>query len=393
VAVWGSTIGAVALALLGVLEALAGGTGGPFGPAEYLLVVLSTTTVGAILVTRLPHHLVGRLLLAGGLSLAISTGAGALADFGLNVHPGSVPGAIWFAVIANAAGGPFIGLLGGFVPLFFPTGRLPSPRWRAMLPIAVIPTVGPALVAAFGPFTQGTFPAGDQNPLALGGLGGQLIAVLDAATEPLGSLALLLVIASLVVRFRRAAGIEREQLKWFAVVGIASVLAFVVAISTGTVPSGPLAIVATVAWSCALLGTALLPVAIGIAVLRYRLYEIDRLISRTIAYGVLTAIIGGLFVGFILVFQAVLAPLTRSNELAVVGSTLLVFTFFQPIRRRVQRIVDRRFNRAHYDAERTVAAFAGGLRDEVELERVRAKILTNVIEVVEPSTASIWLRE
>ena len=140
-------------------------------------------------------------------------------------------------------------------------------------------------------------------------------------------------------------------------------------------------------------GFALLPVAIGIAVLRYRLFEIDRLISRTISYGVLTAIVAGLFVGFILVFQAVLAPLTQSNELAVAASTLLAATLFQPLRRRVQRLVDRRFNRTRYNAEQTVAVFASRLRDEVDLEALRAAIISTVSAAVEPSSVSIWLRD
>jgi hypothetical protein len=148
-----------------------------------------------------------------------------------------------------------------------------------------------------------------------------------------------------------------------------------------------------IAWVVAIGGLALLPVAIGIAILRYRLYEIVRLISRTISYGVLTAIVAGLFVGFILVFQAVLAPVTGSNELAVAGSTLLAAALFQPIRRRVQRLVDRRFNRTRYDAEQTVAAFAERLRDEVDLEQLRAEILATVAATVEPSSVSLWLRD
>jgi hypothetical protein len=140
-------------------------------------------------------------------------------------------------------------------------------------------------------------------------------------------------------------------------------------------------------------GFALLPVAVGIAILSYKLYEIDRLISRTISYGVLTAIVGGLFVGLILAFQAVLAPVTGSNELAVAASTLLAATPFQPLRRRVQRLVDQRFNRTRYDAEQTVAAFAGRLRDEVDLEQLRSEILSTVSAAVEPSSVSLWRRE
>jgi predicted membrane-bound spermidine synthase len=206
-----------------------------------------------------------------------------------------------------------------------------------------------------------------------------------------------LAIASLIVRYRRAAQIERQQLKWFAAVAILTGLggaANIVTSSSGSAaPTGTLATVNAVSGFMIYVGLALLPVAIGIAILRYRLYEIDRLISRSISYGVLTAIVGGLFVGFILVFQAVLAPVTRSNELAVAGSTLLAAALFQPLRRRVQRIVDRRFNRSRYDAERTVAAFAERLRDEVDLEQLVAEILATVRQTVEPSSVSLWLRE
>jgi hypothetical protein len=136
-----------------------------------------------------------------------------------------------------------------------------------------------------------------------------------------------------------------------------------------------------------------MPVAIGLAVLCYRLYEIDRVISRTISWASVTLILGSLFVAVILVAQALLAPVTQSNELAVAGSTLLVFALFQPIRRRVQRLVDRRFNRSRYDAERTVAEFAARLRDEVDLEHLRTEILATVAATVEPSSVSLWLRE
>jgi hypothetical protein len=389
VAVWAAWIAGLALALL----AVAGNPPtDPGGTAELLLLLLSTLTVGAVLVTRLPHHIVGWLLLTGGLSLAISGGAGGLAYYGLVVHPGSVPGAVWFDVLGQAAGGAWIGLLAGFVPLYFPTGRLPSPRWRVVALLAIVPTVAPGIVNALSPFSAGSAPAGVANPLALGGLGAQLVALVSTAITVLGIPALLLVMASLVVRYRRAQGIEREQLKWFAYVGLVVVPAFVVAILTSGFTTGPLAIVTNVAWPLAIGGLALLPLAIGLAVLRYRLYEIDRLISRTIAYGLLTLLLGGLFVAVILLLQALIAPVTGSNELAVAASTLLVAALFQPLRRRVQRLVDRRFNRSRYDAERTVAALAARLRDEVDLEAVRADILATVDAALEPASSSLWLR-
>jgi hypothetical protein len=146
-------------------------------------------------------------------------------------------------------------------------------------------------------------------------------------------------------------------------------------------------------WTIAASSFALIPLAIGVAVMRYRLYEIDRVISRTISWAILTVLVAGLFVAFVLALQALLAPVTQSNELAVAGSTLLVASLFQPFRRRVQRLVDGRFNRSRYDAERTVAAFAARLRDEVDLESLRAEILATVSATVEPSSVKLWLRE
>ncbi|MGH2465172.1 MAG: hypothetical protein ACRDGI_06910, partial [Candidatus Limnocylindrales bacterium] len=158
-------------------------------------------------------------------------------------------------------------------------------------------------------------------------------------------------------------------------------------------PTGLFGIINSVSGLVIYGGLTLLPVAIGIAVLRYRLYEIDRLISRTISWALVSALIALLFVGFILAMQAALTPLTESNDLAVAGSTLLVATLFVPIRRRVQRFVDRRFNRSRYDAERTIAAFAARLRDEVDVEALRAEILATVTKAVEPTSVALWLRD
>ena len=170
-------------------------------------------------------------------------------------------------------------------------------------------------------------------------------------------------------------------------------MAFLVAILTGGFATGPLAIVATVAWIAANFGMAAVPLAVGVAVLRYRLYEIDRLISRSIGWGVLTVILGAVFVGLVLGLQTLLAPFTGSNELAVAGSTLLVFSLFQPLRSRVQGLVDRRFNRARYDARQALDAFSARLRDEVDLDTLQESLLTLVEATLEPTTVSLWLRE
>jgi hypothetical protein len=196
-------------------------------------------------------------------------------------------------------------------------------------------------------------------------------------------------VGSMVVRLRQARGVERAQLRWLVWSMAFIVVGFIIGLVGDALFVNGLD---GAVWLPAIVAFALPPLAIGIAVLRYRLYEIDRLISRTIAYGLLTLLLGSLFVAVILALQALVAPFTGSNELAVAGSTLLVAALFQPLRRRVQRVVDRRFNRSRYDAERTVAALATRLRDEVDLDAVRADLLATVDATLEPASASLWLR-
>ncbi len=383
---------AVGLAILGVAESTTAGPANATYPLATLLATLSTMTVGWLLATRLPRNVVGWLLLAGGMSVAINSGFTALADYGLNAQPGSVPGALWFAIVAQALPSMFIGLLGGYVPLYFPTGRLPSKRWWPVPVVAALPTfVGP-LATLLVPLPPGTYPAGVENPLAVGGGGGQVVAALTAVSTPVGVAALVCVVASVAVRYRRSRGVERAQVKWFSAAAGLVVAAILVAIPTGGFTDGPLAIVGVVAWLTAILGMALVPLAIGVAVLRYRLYEIDRVISRTIGWAIASAAMGAVFVGAVLVIQAVLAPVTSSNTLAVAASTLVVAGLFQPLRRRVQQVVDRRFNRSRYDAERTVAALARRLRNGVDLDQLGVEVRVTVVDVVAPASVSLWLR-
>jgi hypothetical protein len=352
------------------------------------LVALSFASTGAILVSRLPRSVIGWLLAAGGFCFAVDNGATGLADYGLIAHPGGLPGAIWFAWLSQWLWAPAIGTVLGLA-LVYPPGRLLSPRWRPVAITGVIITVLISFGAATGPWPAGMFP--EPNPLLITVGGGtlDLVSVLGAL---IAVLVAVLSISSLVIRFRRATAVERAQLKWFAAMVAVSVPAFLVGVALyGS--SGVAAIVANVADVIAFGGFALLPVAIGIAVLRYRLYEIDRLISRTVGWAVLTVILGTAFVGLVLGLQTVLAPFTGSNELAVAGSTLLVFSLFQPVRRRVQGIVDRRFNRSRYDAQAAVNAFSARLRDEVDLGTLQGSLLTLVEATLEPTTAFLWLRE
>ena len=210
--------------------------------------VVSAVTVGAVLVNRLPRHVVGWYLFSGGLLAAMSSATGALADYGLNQHPGSVPGAVGFAIISSTTGGMYLGLLGGFVPLYFPTGRLLSPRWRAVVALGFVATFLPTITNILGPLPVGSYPASVTNPPAVGGIGGQLVALMNVAFNISGLVALVLLIASLAQRYRRAQGVERAQLKWFAYVGLLVVPVLVIAILTSTVTSGPLVILTDVAW-------------------------------------------------------------------------------------------------------------------------------------------------
>jgi len=372
-AMWAGSVLFVAISLM-----TSPSSGDLVGSVAQGVAALSFATVGAILASRLPGNVIGWLLALGGLCFALISGAAGLADLGLTVHPGSVPGAIWFAWLTQWIWAPAIGAV-ILLALVYPTGWLLSARWRPVALAAVLILAFLSLGSAVIPWPDGLFPVG--NPLQIGG---GAVTMLDDLFAPAGLIVVLmalLAVASLVIRYRRAAGIERAQLKWFAAVAAICLPALLIGL--------------TLSWVFYLIafgGFALLPVAIGIAILRYRLFEIDRLISRTISWVILTVLVAALFVAFVLALQAIVAPLTGSNEIAVAGSTLLVFALFAPIRRRVQRLVDRRFNRTRYDAERTVAAFAGRLRDQVDLEHLQAEILATVSQAVEPSSVSLWLR-
>ena len=397
IAAW--TLWAVSLALVALSLATAR-SGGPEDPGSAIvegLAVVSLVTTGAFLVSRLPRHRIGWLLLLGGMVLAASGAASGLADYGLTVHPGAVPGAIWLAWVSQWTWAPEIACLFVLLPLFYPSGGVPSPRWRVVVVIGAALVLVGGVASALSPWAPDPFPV--DNPLALGGVAGSVTSFLSnvvgtGLVVSGGGLS----VASLLVRYRRSSGLERAQLKWFAAVATVTGVAALGSIATNS-PSGAPAstgILGSISAASNVLlfvGLAVLPLAIGIAVLRYRLYEIDRLISRTLGWGVLTLILGGAFVGLVLGLQAILAPFTGSNELAVAGSTLLVFSLFQPLRSRVQGLVDRRFNRARYDARQALDAFSARLRDEVDLDTLQESLLTLVDATLEPTTVSLWLRE
>jgi hypothetical protein len=387
-AVWAVWLVALGLVVVGIATTLPTTT-----DAESIVTGLSGSvaavslaTVGAILVTRLPRNRIGWLLWASGVLLGFSFAMTGPLVAGL-------PGAVWLLWLVNLTWLPPIVFVGVLLPLAYPTGHLPSPRWRSVVVIVVMAMTLTLIQAAFSPFSPGSAPPGMRNPLAVSGALASVLSLMSAAASLAAVVCFPLAAASLVVRYRRASGVERAQLRWFAAVAALIGVSFALGLSTSSATSGVLVLVSNVAWSCLFIGLALLPLAIGIAVLRYRLYEIDRLVSRSIGWGVLTVILGSVFVGLVLGLQTLLAPFTGSNELAVAASTLLVFSLFQPVRRRVQGLVDRRFNRARYDAQAAVDAFAERLRDEVDLEILQGSLLRLVEATLEPKASGLWLRE
>jgi hypothetical protein len=337
--------------------------------------------VGAVVAARRPRNPVGWFFVTGALLWGIgvlSSGIYWHLAFG-RAHPPAT--ADYLAWLGTWSFLPAFVLLLCLVPLLFPTGAPPSPRWRVVGWTAAVAGGVATVSNAFAPGSLETadFPWVD-NPFGIGGLG--LATLADVSFVPVG-LAALAGLASLVVRYRRAHGIERLQLRWVAV---AACLLVVLAVG------GDLALdslVSGAGWLGILLGLLAVAVAVAIALLRYRLYDIDVVVRRTLVYGVLTAVLAGVYVGTVLLLQLVLSP---SSDLAIAGSTLAVAALFRPARSRVQAAVDRRFFRHRYDAQRTLEAFAVQVRDKVELPALTGELAAVVHQTLKPAHVSVWLR-
>ena len=293
------------------------------------------------------------------------------------------------AVAAPAAWGTNVWFSLGIIilPLLFPDGRLPSPRWRPVLWLAFADL---ALSLSSGMLMPGPLElqqsSGIDNPL--GGAGGPA-AVLRDVEVPVGATALILAVASVVVRFRRSRGLERQQLKWFALVGVATAACLAVAVFFNALRDDGYAPIAVVGWltGLALLGIGL-PLATGFAIFRHRLYDVDVVIRRTLVYGALTATLGAVYLGLVLLIGLAVG----TSNLAIAISTLAVAALVRPVRARIQAAVDRRFYRRRYDAARTLEAFGVRLRDELDLETLAADLRGVVRDTVQPAHVSVWLR-
>jgi hypothetical protein len=368
---WGLAIGLIAAGLAVNTVQVATGE-------EGILAVLSLVfvTTGAFLAGRRPANPVGWLLLGWGMVMAFGSFTGAYVNRGLVRDPGSLPGPSWVGWAEGVIWHPAFGLL-AFLLLLFPHGRLPSPRWRpfAWFTVAVYLTL--SLAAALAPGSVELYYPEATPPVRLP-VAGQADVVFEWLL-PGQLLVLATALVSLVLRLRRASGEERQQVKWFVYTVVTVVLVFV----TTTLALGA-------GYLFPLFG--LIPVSVAVAVFKYRLYDVDRLINRTLVYGLLTAVLIGVYTGLVFLLGGLLDPATGDSALAVAASTLAVAALFQPARRRVQKLVDRRFNRGRYDAARTVERFSGRLRDQVDLDTVSAELLGVVDHTVQPASASLWLR-
>ena len=349
-----------------------------------VLAAVSAATSGAVLASRRPRHPVGWLLLAFGLVVqALTSAAEGYARYGLLARPGTLPAASYLAMLASVSFIPGLGCV-SFILLLTPTGSLPSPRWRRWAWItAAVPA---AFVVAWLLGVPQVDPESPlrtvRNPLAVAVLETPL-RVVSGVTAPLTALSLVAAGWSLVGRFRRAHGTERQQLRWLSFAA-ALAPAAVLVMYAGILTNHP----AAAGWAVGLF-LALLPLAISAAIARYRLYDLDRIVSRTLAYGLLTLLLG---LGYAAVVLGLGRLLPHGSSLVVAAATLAVAALFQPARRRIQDLVDRRFNRRRYDTAQTLAAFRSRLRQQVDLDTLTAELLGLVDQTMQPAQASLWLR-
>jgi hypothetical protein len=342
--------------------------------------------LGGLVASRRPENLYGWLWLGLGLSGALLQLAGSYSAYALVAEPDSLPAPRTVGHVLGVGWGMAFIVL-PYLLLLFPTGRLPSRRWR---PVAWTALVAGAVLLVIGLFTPGKSGIGPfENPLGVGGIVGGVLIVISAAVVFVLFVTIILSALSLVFRYRRAGGIERQQIKWFA---YAAVL-----FGGSLVFSGFLGEDLPGVWDALFETVTFVPlyVAVGVAILRYRLYEIDTLINRTLVYGSLSALLALVYFGGVATTQAIFRALTgqeQQPQLAIVVSTLVIAALFNPLRRRIQAFIDRRFYRRKYDAAKALAAFSARLRDETDLEQLTDELLAVLRDTIQPAHASVWLR-
>ena len=355
----------------------------------FIVSLAALATTGAVVVSRYPGNPIGWLLLFATLAAAVAGGTEIYAQYTVHVRPGALPGGVVAALLPLPFWFVFFGQL-TFVVLLFPGGTLLSARWRWVswgLIGAVIANIASVSLAPELEYFQPPI----RNPITIVGAGGILNAI---ETTALVAILLLLLAAavSLVLRLIRSTGEERQQIKWFAYSAVLfgahlPMLLLYEEVTGNAIPDS---------WDAVLFGgfLSLLPAGMAMAILKYRLYDIDLVINRTLVYGTLTALLGGFYFGSVIGLQATFRATTGQGggEMAIVISTLAIAALFMPLRRRIQVLIERRFYRRRYDAALTLAAFADRMRDEVDVERLTGELVTVVEQTMQPTHVSLWLR-
>jgi hypothetical protein len=379
-----SAFGLVALGFLAPGVTSPTGSGNVVTVVAWLVFGLAFTAVGVVVARREPRNPMGWLLLGAALAIQVGSDAPAYAYLDYKIHHGSLP--LGHAAVLLSAAWSYGFLIVPLIVFLFPDGR-PGSRWRWLLWVYLAVSgvfVAGTLGLAVTDFSLRLPVDGSGNLVGLGSPSAARGWFGPVFFLGFGSCFLLSIVAVIyqALRYRRATGERRQQLKWLGAGGATCVVFFLTTVLWSNAP----AIFGDLFFPLAL--TAL-PLTMGVGILRYRLYEIDRLISRTISYTLLTALLAGTFIGLIALTTN---TLDVSGRVGVAASTLAAAALFNPLRRRTQHLVDRRFNRAHYDAEATVAAFSARLRDAVELDAIRVDLLDAVNRAVEPTHAFLWIR-
>jgi hypothetical protein len=347
--------------------------------------IVIDVTVGAIVASRRPENPVGWLLCLSGIAVSTSSFTSEYAIYALLAEPNSLPAGEAMAWIAAWMLPIMSGLQVAYLMLF-PTGRLPSRRWRWLAWLTVAYILVGVITAAFSPGAYLGALGPIRNPLGIEGFTQFYKAVVYTMSPVLFAAAAI----SLFIRLRRAVGVERQQLKWLAyAAGVFAVAIVLIIISIAIDTPRWYEWVANAIFIALTPGV---PVSIGIAILRYRLYDIDLLINRTLVYGLLTATLVALYFVGIVVLQSVFVGLTgEQSTLAIVASTLLIAALFNPLRRRIQSFIDRRFYRSKYDAVKTLEAFSAKLRNDTDLATLSNDLMGVVRETMQPAHVSLWL--
>ena len=363
----------------------------------FLLPFLAFPVVGALIASRRPNNPIGWICLAVGILWMFANLTSGYGTYGLLVaRPGSVPFPAAIGSLGEWMWAPALGLLGTYLILLFPDGRLPSRRWRPLAWFSGAVIISVSLTNALRP---GRLPGlgGVPNPFGLEEY--PWMADVTQAVTLLLPLCFLASALSLVLRFRRSGGEQREQVKWIAfAASFVGLVALITVVSTfrfapESLDTGTRPLWLELLQDVELLSLAGVPVAVGFAILRHRLYDIDVVINRTLVYGSLTAMLVAVYVGSVVVLQYIFRALSGGeSQLAIVASTLAIAALFNPLRRRVQGFVDRRFYRRKYDATKTLEAFSAKLRDETDLDALNAELVGVVRETMQPTHVSLWLR-